>query len=395
MLRSNLGFRIKHKTRSLINKWIEERGGMGIYGLKSDEFKAGQNALLIYTAEALSAKLSGKLKDFIQFNNHSGFRESLLLLEALLEAGYTVDFLHLHDTPKIEWTKYKLVIDAGQNLENAPEVSGQKRIYYSTSCHWKVFLNNQLQRVDSFQNRNGLLLKPDRQIVAGYSDDRADLISIFGGDYQKESFGANASKIVPITITSSFLPKTFIKNFSGKKKFLWYGGYGPFHKGLDLVVEAFRELANCELHVMGFLDYDPVFKTWFLEQLATYSNLHYHGWLRPDSPDFQYWAGECDAVVFASSSEGGSGSIIQCLQYGLIPILNSASGIRLESSTFKITGKTPEEEIVSIREQVKLFCDTKVSELQALSANIQEMSRQVFQADHYKKDWAVILNKLN
>jgi glycosyltransferase involved in cell wall biosynthesis len=324
-------------------------------------------------------------------NTHSGFGESLVLLELLLEQGYIVDFFHLFGTPEIEWAKYQLVIDAGQNLEKAPEVKGQKRIFYSTACHWKTFRENQMARSVSFQNRNGLLIKPDRDIEAGYSDDCADIITCFGGSYQWASFGNNASKVRSLNISCTHIPLSFEKRIGNKNKFMWFGGYGPFHKGLDLVIEAFRQLPDCDLYIMGHLNEDPVFLKWCAVEFSKYPNIQFKGWLEPQSQEFQKLASECDGIVFASSSEGGAGSIIQCMQYGLIPIVNESTSLLFQPGSFLVRGQTAEDEIVSIREAVKTFRDTDVSKLQGLSNEIQFACREHHNLKAYKSSLEKVL----
>lgn len=394
MFRDNFGFRLKYKIKQLAGDWINRHGGFGIYEIRQKGNKSGKNALIIYTAEAVSAYLSGKLDQFTKLNSHSGFRESLLMLELLLENGYTVDFLHLYDTPEIHWNKYELVIDAGQSLQKAPPVSGQKKIFYATSCHWKTFRENQLIRCSSFQQRNGLVLQPDRDIPSGYSDEVADVITCFGGIYQKESFGHNALKVKELNISCTHVPQDFRKKINSGHKFMWYGGYGPFHKGLDLVVEAFRELPACELHIMGHLEADTRFYEWFKEQLSHHPHMHYHQWVTPESQAFYHLAAECDAVVFASSSEGGAGSVLQGMQFGLIPICNAATSLRTGFEQFPIQGKDPLAEISSIREQVKLFMDTPAGQKQLLAEQLLMECRTKYTLDSYKKSLSRILEDL-
>ncbi|MCU0361199.1 MAG: glycosyltransferase [Bacteroidia bacterium] len=384
MLKSNLGFRLKFKSKIFLNHLLTKIGGYGIYDISGPASKKGKHALEIYTAEAVSAKLSGKIDTFNKLNSHSGFSESLVLLELLLEKGFIVDFFHLYGPPEITWSKYELVIDAGQNLDKAPEENGQKKIFYSTACHWKTFRENQMLRCVSFQNRNGMLIKPDRDIEAGYSDDYADIITCFGGPYQWASFGKNSKKVRQLNISCTHIPQNVQKKIRNKNKFIWFGGYGPFHKGLDLVIEAFSELPNCELYIMGHLNQDLIFQKWLGSMFLKHHNIHFKGWLEPQSPEFLKLALECDGAVFASSSEGGAGSVIQCMQFGVIPIVNQSTSLPTEKNPFEVHGQNVEEEIASIKEAVLKFCDTDIASLQKLSEEIQLFSREHHCLNAYK-----------
>ncbi len=391
MLESNFGFRLKYKSRTLLNSFINKHGGNGIYNLKGPASKKNKHALIIYTAEALSKYLSNTLSSFPELTSHSGFNESIELLNTLLDNGYTVDYFNLKETPAIEWNKYELIIDAGNNIEYSKPVTGQKKIYYSTGCHWLTFYNNAYKHSDSFFRRNNILLYPDRQLTPNYCDDAADIITCFGGSYQKESFGANKNKIRSINISTTFIPPTtFKKKIATKNKFIWYGGHGPFHKGIDLVVEAFEKMPDKELHIFGNIELNGKLFEWFEKRTRITKNITYHGWATPDSKKFQDHVAICDAFVYASSSEGGPGSVIQCLQFGLIPIINKSSATDIKNDRFGINGNTPEEEIESIILNVERFSKTDSGELQQFSNELAEY----YSANHTIQTYAQSIKKV-
>jgi glycosyltransferase involved in cell wall biosynthesis len=365
MLTGNFGFRLKYKSRSVLNAVIERYGGNGIYDLKGPHSQKDKHALIIYSAEAVSKYLSGTLDNFPAIHSHSGFRESIELLNRVLDLGYTVDYFSYKKPPVIHWSKYQLVIDASNNLEHAGEVAGQKRIFYATTCHWRLFQHNAYKHADSFYKRNKILLYPDRELINNYSDEAADIITCFGGSYQANSFGPNKHKVRRLTISTTHLPKPgFKKTIGAKNKFMWFAGYGSFHKGFDLVVEAFLKMPDMELHIFSHIESQPKLYNWFLQITRDAKNIRYHGWAAPDSEQFKNYVRLCDAVVFASTSEGGAGAIIQCMQFGLIPIINASTGIDLANSKFNITGNDPEEEIASIIDKVTAFSKSETEELQ-------------------------------
>ncbi len=371
-MRNNFGFRLKYKSRTFLDKIINSYGGNGIYNIKGENSLKNKHALIIYTAEAITKHLSNTLHSFASLTSHSGFNESIKLLEAVIEMGYTVDYFNLKDTPIITWEKYELIIDAGKNIEYSIPIAGQKKIYYSTCCHWKTFYNNAFLRTESFYKRNNILLYPDREIVANYGDEFADVITCFGGSYQANSYLNCVSKVKNINISTTHLPINFIKKIGTKNKFMWYGGYGAFHKGLDIVLEAFLKMPAMELHIFGHIESNEKMLKWFNIITHDAKNIFYHGWITPETKIFEEYVQQCDAIVFASSSEGGAGSVIQCLQFGLIPILNDATAIDLIDNEFRIIGNNPEEEIESIIENVTRFNKTDIEKLQEYSNTLKE-----------------------
>jgi glycosyltransferase involved in cell wall biosynthesis len=395
MLTGNFGFRLKYKSRSLLDAAIERYGGNGIYDLKGPRSQKDKHALIIYSAEAVSKHLSGTLDSFPAIHTHSGFRESIELLNRVLDLGYTVDYFSYKKPPAIQWSKYQLVIDSSNNLEHAREVAGQKRIYYATTCHWRLFQHNAYKHADSFYKRNKILLYPDRELINNYSDEAADIITCFGGSYQANSFGPNKNKVRQLTISTTHLPEPGFKKVTGaKNKFMWFAGYGSFHKGFDLVVEAFLKMPDMELHIFSHIESQPRLYHWFLQITRDAKNIRYHGWAAPDSALFKNYAQLCDAVVFASTSEGGAGAIIQCMQFGLIPIINVSTGIDLANNKFNITGNDPEEEITSIIDKVTAFSKSETEELQQYAHELNQQYSQQHTLEHYSESLKNVIEHL-
>lgn len=394
MLRNNKGFRLKYKSRSILNAIIKHYGGNGIYNITGPKSQKEKRALVIYTAEALSKYLSNTLSSFTSFTSHSGFGESIAMLNVLLDMGYTVDYFNITDTPAIEWEKYELVIDGSNNLQRSKEVNGQKKIYYSTGCHWKTFYDNAYKHTNSFYKRNGLLLYPDRELKTNYSDEVADIITCFGGTYQAESYFLNKQKVRKLNISTTYIPLDFHKTIALKNKFIWYGGHGPFHKGIDLVTEAFLKMPDMELHIFGNIELNHKLYEWFVKTTANAKNITYHGWATPESEKFKSYVQQCDAFVFASSSEGGAGSVIQCLQFGLIPIINQATAVDLSNDKFNITGKDPEEEIDSIIEKVRLFSKTNSEELLEYSGKLKKHYCELHTIDSYAGSLEAVIRSI-
>ncbi len=373
---------------------IKHYGGNGIYNIKGPKSKKDKRALIIYTAEALSKYLSNTLSSFSSLTSHSGFNESISMLNVVLDLGYTVDYFNITDTPAIEWSKYELVIDCNNNLQHGKNISGQKKIYYSTGCHWKTFYDNAYKHTESFYKRNGLLLYPDRELKTNYSDEAADIITCFGGSYQAESYFLNKEKVRQLNISTTFVPLDFTKKIASRNKFIWYGGHGPFHKGIDLVTEAFLKMPDMELHIFGNIELNHKLYEWFVKTTTHAKNIIYHGWATPDSKKFQDYVQQCDAFVFASSSEGGAGSVIQCLQFGLIPIINKSTAVDLHNDKFNITGNNPEEEINSIIEKVRLFSKTDVEELSEYSDKLKKQYCELNTLDMYESSLEKVIRAI-
>jgi hypothetical protein len=387
MLRGNLGFRIKYRVHGLLDAVTNRMGGFAIYDIRGKRSVRGRHALVIYTAAAVSEYLKGRGDSFSLLRSHSGFTESVTMLEALLDAGYTVDYADMYRIPEINWKKYELVIDAAGTIEKAPVVSGQRRIYYSTSCHWKVFNSNSYRHIESFYNRHQIIVCPDRELKPNYADDAADIISCFGGQYQAASFLTNQHKVRNLSISTTAPPaESFRKRIASQRQFLWFGGYGPMHKGLDIVVEAFIRRPDLQLHIAGDIASNAKFYAWFQSVTANVKNIRFHGWITPDDSRFTGLVEACDGIVFTSSSEGGAGSVIQCMQYGLIPLVNKQTALDLPDATFQIAGDDPLEQISALAEQLDRFSQFQAPALQEISDKISAHYTKKNSIESYRVD---------
>lgn len=76
--------------------------------------------------------------------------------------------------------------------------------------------------------------------------------------YNSLNFSELRNKILLINCNSifnkkyEFVPEEVIKSISSSRRnFLWFGSVGLIHKGLDIVIDAFKELPDLSLNVYG------------------------------------------------------------------------------------------------------------------------------------------------
>src|SRR3989344_5202453 len=164
-------------------------------------------ALVIYSIDALAWYLKGTLDQFPNITHHSRYWESVEIARLLSRHGYLVDYFHSKGYPRIEWTKYNLVIDCLNNLKDAHAIAGQTKVYYASSNHWIPWNFAELQRTKMFYDRTGIAVPTNRQIPCIASDEYADFLTYFGTDLQIQSFNAKPKKI-QLNISSVIIPET-------------------------------------------------------------------------------------------------------------------------------------------------------------------------------------------
>ncbi len=148
--------------------------------------------------------------------------------------------------------------------------------------------------------------------------------------------------------------KTWIETRS-RNKFLCFAGNGFICKGVDLLVEAFVEMPELQLHICG-PDTEPGFFEVLGKRIQEAENIHYEGFVNTGGERFETLMSECSFVIFASSSEGCATSVATVMRGGLVPILNKETGINLGTFGFKLDG--PKENIIDEIRKVARFVTT-------------------------------------
>ena len=322
-------------------------------------------ALVIYIPWAIKAWQENNYKEK-NFNSHSMHWESIEMVKILTSLGYNVDVADCTGPIlQVEWTKYQLVIDERNNLKDAPKVSEQIQIHYATGCQWLFHNAAEYIRLFDFKSRTGISTDPARQVSPVYSEEIASITTYFGGEFQRDLF-THPHKTFPLSLSSSYIPEFKEKELSASRKnILWLGSRGFIHKGLDIVLEAFKEFNNFNLHICTNLEVESQFYTWYKKEFSNCSNIYYHGWMDVNDLHFQHLAENC------SAAEGGAGAIIQAMQFGCIPIVNDGTALRGQHTGFLLQGQSPKELISSIRQVLKYIGDMSENELAEKSVAVR------------------------
>lgn len=354
-----------------------------------------QRALVIFSIEALPYFLKGKLDQFPNMTHHSRYWESAEIARLLTAWGYRVDYFHSKGHPNIEWNKYDLVIDCLNNLKDAPAVRGQIKVYYSCGIHWITWNLAELNRTRMFHERTGIVVPTNRQLAPSASDEHADFMTYYGTDLQIQSFHPKPEK-VQLNISSVFVPVPKKKNIAkARNKFLWLGGGGMLHKGMDLILEAFAKMPQAHLCIAGDLEGELEFWGWAKTVLASHENIHYLGFMDVTSRPFEEIANECIGVIYASGAEGGPGSVAQALHFGLIPIVTPSSLVRAEVLGYLINGSTDTEIIQSAIERVKLVINLPEHELRQKSDAARAFALRYHTRPAYTESFEILLEKID
>lgn len=287
---------------------------------------ASKRALVSYLIGALLPPPDRRNRT--EFSN-AGIAQSIV--QALNELGYVVDVI---DYDNIKWKpseEYDLFI--GHGGINYESVSRQlpaetTRIYFSTGIYWKESNIRESRRLYDLAARRGYLLMPDRVIQNSeeYANQVADGIICLGN---QEAVRTYQQFPCVIGINNASYPITWlesnIKDYDqGRKHFLFFGGGGNIHKGLDLLLEAF---SDTDLHLHICQKIDSQFARVYHYELNECSNIHSYGFIPMRSTQFISLVELCNWTISATCAEGQPGATIECMAHGLIPILPISANI--------------------------------------------------------------------
>jgi len=264
-------------------------------------------------------------------DGHTNRFECLEMTNIFLTRGYNVDVIDWTNKKFLPKKDYKYFIDIHDNLERiSPYLNNDcLKILHITTSHWKFQNEAEMKRLDDLEKRRGIRLLPRRQLGHSLGIETADIATMLGNNVTKKTYGHVTKKIyqIPVSTTHTFrYPAS--KDFSfAKKNFIWLGGSGMVHKGLDLVLEAFAQMPEYHLSIFGNVAGEKDFAEFYKKELLHTKNITLFGKIDPGGEVFERITGESIAIINPSCSEGQSGAVITAMHAGLIPIISKESGV--------------------------------------------------------------------
>lgn len=286
-------------------------------------------------------------------NAHSNRWECLEMAQEFLDKGYAVDVIDISNTTFVPRKTYDFFIDNYHNMERLAPLLGPNcvKIFHATTAHWKFNNEAEEKRFDDLYTRRGVRLAPDRPLPQNRAIELCDSMTLLGNDVTASTYTYAQKEIhrIPVSTTHTY-PSPERKDIEGaRKNFIWFGGAGVIHKGLDLVIEVFAEMPECRLTICGKVEGEKEFFKVYERELAL-PNIHVKGFMDPSSDAFKKICEESVALVYPSCSEGQAGSVVLTMHAGLIPIVSHESGVDVDDFGVILKENTVEEIKKTVRE---------------------------------------------
>lgn len=339
---------------------------------------AKKNALVSYITAPL--RMGPQYQPFM-FSN-AGIARSMV--KVLVEMGYVVDLIDWNCMDFESDKTYDLFIGhAGANWEYLSRnvVRDAIKIYFATGIYWRQFNRQEAERFDRLEERRGVRLPYDRRIEFSeeFAVHDADGIICLGN---KNAAASYRQFPVCFNLNNACYGDDHYdaaaKDFdAGRRHFLYFGSGGNIHKGLGLLVEAFMQL-DAELWCAGPVE--PGFAEVYKEALPKHRNIHFVSWVELRSPRFYELMTLCNSTIFVSCAEGSPGGVIECMNQGLIPIVNREANIDVDDFGIMLQDDSIDQIVRVVREVMAKPAQWHYEHLiKTRQAALRDYSQQTFE----------------
>jgi len=324
---------------------------------------------------------------------HSNYQECEIIADIFSKKGYDIDVINATNTTFIPKKHYAFLIDIKSNIERLRDILPNTiMIMHIVESHHLFHNKAEQNRLEQLYKRRGVNLKRRRIAEPHQNAERADYLEGLGNEHTHSTYAHIHKDIysIPISTTVRFESPTR-KNFDAiRKNFLWIGGGGAVHKGLDILLELFSRMPDYTLHICGPVKSEEDFVDLYRKELLETKNIHLHGRISPDSKKFKEIINNTLAVIYPSSSEGQAGSVITVMHAGVIPIISKESGVNVDD--FGIILKNCIEK--EIKKEIEFISALPTHTLKQMSLAAWEYANKHHTIETFRKHYEEFVAKI-
>lgn len=353
-----------------------------------DESNYTKRSLLIYIVRPFQLKAEDP-----ELFRHQQLAQCKQIAAVLGESGYIVDVVDIRNWIFRPYRDYDLVIS--NRVADIHLKKDAIRIYLATTLYHNLHNRNLRRRHKLLNERRGYRVKLRRVYAEAMPYvERSDAIVGFGNEFTMSSWRKAFNIPVYPFNNYGFKHTEFIledKDFSAaRKNFLFLTSRSQTQKGLDLLLEIFPKHQALNLYICSAYNSERDFSACYHKELYETPNIHPIGWIRVNSPEYNVLVRKCAFVVLPSCSEGQSGSVVQCMYSGLIPLVTREAGIDTEDFGITFTDDSPEE-IERVILEVSQLPETWHKEHSIMT---RQVSEQKYSEDAFMNRWRSILSEI-
>jgi hypothetical protein len=332
---------------------------------------------------------------------HTNVLESFIIIQFFIEDNYEIDIIPSTSSEysKIKNKAYDIIFGFGEPFR---KISNQKinilskKILYLTESSPDFSLMKEKERIDYFYKRHKKRIKVSRSNLYLNSKDLTITNSciLIGNDQTKNTY-KNSSELDHIhCIQPSALFNTkYIfsdRNISHtKNNFLWFGSNSFIHRGLDLLIETFKNIPEGNLFICGYyLNDEKNIK----KLIGKSTNIHLMGSINVQSNEFLKIINNCSFIISASCSEGMSTSVLTCMKHAMIPVITKETGIDINEELGFVFEDYKIEYLLG---KIKFIISKKNNEIQLMHQKVFNYSKTKFTLKHFDEQFRSIILRFN
>lgn len=352
--------------------------------------KAGKRALLVYLTKAFRVDEGDPA-----YYSHQAFRQCRQIAALLGESGYVVDVADFDDEVLKTPYQYDFILSHNVNLPRVRALSrpGAVCVYLASGMNHRVYNERFGSRLERIREQRGCDIcdcRPNDERMSFLRE--AQAVIGFGNEFTTGTWRQDFSGPVHAFDNYGFAcPGEITRNEAeARLHFLYFGSQNQVIKGLHLLLEVFKECPDLHLHVAGLYESEKDFCQCYKHELFGTANIHPLGWVQVGSARWREIAGKCAFAVLPACSEGQSGSVVQCMYAGLIPIVTRETGVDVEGFGF-FAG---DDSIQTLRDLIRQAARLPAAELKSRSVGTLAAARTRYSEDAFMARWREILHQV-
>ena len=394
-LLSKLSNLVEFRAMPFLNRKVQDwkESAFSDIGLQKNG-KSAPRALMIFPTQPMGYYIQGRLQEGFAVRMQNIYFQGLAMLTQLVDAGFVVD---VYEKDRLNFNKnteqYSLVIDEGNSLAFIPAFPHQTKVFFATGLKWDRWNFNEVQRIQWFYEKYGFYVMPRRQLLPVFSDTAADYI-LFKGITEEMTDLNPSAKRFQLAMPVDYEPETVSRDLS-RREFMWIGSKGSVFKGLDIVVDAFKEMPDMKLHLFGPVNKEQFIFKWLQDQLKNHPNISYHGYADYRSNQFLEIIKNCVAHVYPSAGENGCATLAQTCHFGLIPISTTTANNQASNLGYTIGGATRNELVQQTIDAARTVYSLSDDEVKTKSDELISFAKARFTRDAFIKSFDQFLGFLS
>lgn len=325
--------------------------------------------------------------------SHSNCLSVYSKLKYFIDHDYVIDLYECNQSAPVEIAnkEYDVVFGFGKLYSEICKRNpfSIKILYITENAPW-VVEEKFKERLIYYKERHGT---PKNAIIRQgyYTREMFELsdVGIAGnGGYNIRGMLSVLPKIYSINIPAIFNDDFKLNKYNRhnltKKNFVWFGSSGAIHKGLDILIDVFRNLPDFNLDIYGAVPSEMI-------DFNLPKNVVNRGFINVKSEDFiNQVVNKNSFVVSLSCSEAMQSSISTCMAHGLIPIITRETGF--DDVPGAILCK--DFHIENVYKVITQSSELSDMELKWLESHIFEYARKKFSIQYVNNQFYSIMDKI-